>query len=67
MVKVITNGVFVGRRLTCPVCGCVFEIQAGDNPSETLLADTADNRILAVYFRCPQCNSSVPVENEAGV
>lgn len=59
MTKVIEHGCYVGKRLRCFVCGCVFEIEAGDSPGDTLLAGGGDNRIVAIYFSCPECNNLV--------
>ena len=52
--KVIDNGIFVGQKITCATCRCVFEIEAGDSPDEAGTVHGSE-LVRIAFFSCPQC------------
>jgi rubredoxin len=62
---------WVGKRLTCASCGCVFEIVEGDRLSRTeipgmltKIRDVPDKRIgteINIAIPCPECSNKVSV------
>lgn len=54
--KLVLNGKLVGQVLTCDVCQCAFEIQAGDSPDEVMMS--MGGPTVVVYI-CPQCRNPV--------
>jgi len=55
--KVITNGNFVGTRVTCILCTCEYEIEAGDSPGDLMRIEGNGKVTYRAWFQCPQCNN----------
>lgn len=56
--KIIKEGVRPVKRVTCKVCGCVFEYNSGD------VDGNIDDGGVDYFVECPCCESIVKISDE---
>lgn len=57
--KILEDGILVGRKLRCINCNCLFKIESGDDPDILTVSNRGYNDMNeeSVGYNCPQCRS----------